>query len=296
MPAPGIAIGGDVFPGSTLSDHCLRYENIPQIKLIVVLGELGGRVRSWRRVCVTACTAVKFQARVAHSAVQCGIHPVLRHRVLSGACSLQDEYSLVEALQAKRVTKPVVAWVSGTCAKLFKSEVQFGHAGAKSGGALESAQGSSPCCYPAFRVPNFAASDLPRPQAIDASAAGGYWLANMCCRSHGLLVCAEQEPGSEGGGGHRARILRGSGGHHCQGLPAAGGRRHHPAAPGADAAHCAPGPGGCAEGWQGAAAVLETGAHYVLYRQNHYMSRCQGGYRDLLPSTLVSTVATVQQC
>ena len=39
----GIAIGGDVFPGSTLSDHCLRYENIPQIKLIVVLGELGGQ-------------------------------------------------------------------------------------------------------------------------------------------------------------------------------------------------------------------------------------------------------------
>lgn len=31
-----------MFPGSTLSDHCLRYENIPQIKLIVVLGELGG--------------------------------------------------------------------------------------------------------------------------------------------------------------------------------------------------------------------------------------------------------------
>lgn len=39
----GIAIGGDSFPGSTLSDHCLRYQNIPQIKLIVVLGELGGR-------------------------------------------------------------------------------------------------------------------------------------------------------------------------------------------------------------------------------------------------------------
>lgn len=39
----GIAIGGDVFPGSTLSDHCLRYQNIPQIKLIVVLGELGGQ-------------------------------------------------------------------------------------------------------------------------------------------------------------------------------------------------------------------------------------------------------------
>lgn len=90
----GIAIGGDVFPGSTLSDHCLRYQNIPDIKLIVVLGELGGH----------------------------------------------DEYSLVDALNSGQINKPVVAWVSGTCAKLFKSEVQFGHAGAKSGGASESAQ------------------------------------------------------------------------------------------------------------------------------------------------------------
>ncbi|KAH9531432.1 hypothetical protein CY35_19G037900 [Sphagnum magellanicum] len=90
----GIAIGGDVYPGSTLSDHVLRFNNIPQIKMIVVLGELGGR----------------------------------------------DEYSLVEALQQGRVHKPVVAWVSGTCARLFKSEVQFGHAGAKSGGDMESAQ------------------------------------------------------------------------------------------------------------------------------------------------------------
>lgn len=83
-----------MFPGSTLSDHCLRYQNIPDIKLIVVLGELGGH----------------------------------------------DEYSLVDALKTGQISKPVVAWVSGTCAKLFKSEVQFGHAGAKSGGASESAQ------------------------------------------------------------------------------------------------------------------------------------------------------------
>jgi len=90
----GIAIGGDAFPGSTLSDHCLRYQNIPGVKMIVVLGEIGG----------------------------------------------QDEYSLVAALKERRVTKPVVAWVSGTCAKLFSSEVQFGHAGAKSGEEKESAQ------------------------------------------------------------------------------------------------------------------------------------------------------------
>ena len=90
----GIAIGGDAFPGSTLSDHCLRYQHIPGIKMIVVLGEIGGK----------------------------------------------DEYSLVSALKEKKITKPVVAWVSGTCAKLFTSEVQFGHAGAKSGGDEESAQ------------------------------------------------------------------------------------------------------------------------------------------------------------
>jgi ATP citrate (pro-S)-lyase len=41
------------------------------------------------------------------------------------------------------LTKPVVAWVSGTCATLFKSEVQFGHAGARSGGETESAQGKN---------------------------------------------------------------------------------------------------------------------------------------------------------
>lgn len=91
----GIAVGGDAYPGSTLADHVRRFQNIPQIKLIVLLGELGGR----------------------------------------------DEYGVVRALESKEVTKPVVAWVSGTCARWFNSaEVQFGHAGAKSGGEDESAE------------------------------------------------------------------------------------------------------------------------------------------------------------
>ena len=38
----GIAIGGDLFPGSTLLDHLLRFEADPDIKLLVSLGELGG--------------------------------------------------------------------------------------------------------------------------------------------------------------------------------------------------------------------------------------------------------------
>ena len=38
----GIAIGGDAYPGSTLLDHIIRYENIPEVKMIVALGEIGG--------------------------------------------------------------------------------------------------------------------------------------------------------------------------------------------------------------------------------------------------------------
>jgi succinyl-CoA synthetase alpha subunit len=38
----GIAIGGDTYPGSTLLDHILRYERIPEVGLIAALGEIGG--------------------------------------------------------------------------------------------------------------------------------------------------------------------------------------------------------------------------------------------------------------
>jgi ATP citrate (pro-S)-lyase len=40
--------------------------------------------------------------------------------VVLGELGGRDGYSLVEALN-----KPVVAWVSGTCTRLFKSQVQF---------------------------------------------------------------------------------------------------------------------------------------------------------------------------
>ncbi len=38
----GIAIGGDNYPGSTLLEHILRYEAIPEVKMIAALGEVGG--------------------------------------------------------------------------------------------------------------------------------------------------------------------------------------------------------------------------------------------------------------
>lgn len=38
----GVAIGGDRYPGTTFLDHLLRYERDPEIKMIVLLGEVGG--------------------------------------------------------------------------------------------------------------------------------------------------------------------------------------------------------------------------------------------------------------
>ena len=90
----GIAIGGDAYPGSTLLDHILRYENNPKINLIVALSELGGK----------------------------------------------DEYEIIKAKQENKITKPLIMWVAGTCASIFPYEVQFGHAGAKSGKEEETAE------------------------------------------------------------------------------------------------------------------------------------------------------------
>merc|ERR1712193_442739 len=38
----GVAIGGDRYPGSRFIDHILKYQNNPDCKIIVLLGEVGG--------------------------------------------------------------------------------------------------------------------------------------------------------------------------------------------------------------------------------------------------------------
>lgn len=80
----GVAIGGDRYPGTTFIDHLLRYQSDPEVKMLVLLGEVGG----------------------------------------------VEEYEVCRALRDGRIAKPLVAWCIGTCASMFSSEVQFGHAGA----------------------------------------------------------------------------------------------------------------------------------------------------------------------
>jgi len=38
----GVAIGGDRYPGSRFRDHLLRYNDNPEVKILVLLGEVGG--------------------------------------------------------------------------------------------------------------------------------------------------------------------------------------------------------------------------------------------------------------
>ncbi|XP_067088884.1 ATP-citrate synthase isoform X1 [Osmerus mordax] len=89
----GVAIGGDRYPGSVFTDHVLRYQDTPGVKMIVMLGEIGGT----------------------------------------------EEYKICQGIKQGRITKPVVSWCIGTCATMFSSEVQFGHAGACANQASETA-------------------------------------------------------------------------------------------------------------------------------------------------------------
>lgn len=50
----------------------------------------------------------------------------------SGEVGGVEEYDICQAIKSRKITKPLVAWCMGTCAKVFPYEVQFGHAGRES--------------------------------------------------------------------------------------------------------------------------------------------------------------------
>ncbi|KAF7967786.1 hypothetical protein HWV62_21408 [Athelia sp. TMB] len=112
----GIAIGGDRYPGSTFIDHLLRYEQDPECKMLVLLGEVGGT----------------------------------------------EEYRVIDAVKKGIIKKPIVAWAIGTCAKMFATEVQFGHAGSMANSQMETADSKNSAMRAAgFIVPE-TFEDLPQ--------------------------------------------------------------------------------------------------------------------------------------
>jgi ATP citrate (pro-S)-lyase len=111
----GIAIGGDRYPGTSFIDHLLRYQEDPECKMLLLLGEVGGT----------------------------------------------EEYRVIQAVKEGKITKPIVAWAIGTCAKMFTSEVQFGHAGSMANSDMETADAKNRAMRAAgFIVPD-TFEDLP---------------------------------------------------------------------------------------------------------------------------------------
>ena len=112
----GIAIGGDRYPGTTFTDHLLRYEADPKCKILVMLGEVGG----------------------------------------------VEEYRVIDLVKNGEIKKPIVAWAIGTCASMFTTEVQFGHAGSFANSDLETAAAKNKAMRDAgFYVPD-TFEDLPK--------------------------------------------------------------------------------------------------------------------------------------
>jgi len=65
--------------------------------------------------------------------------PEVKFHVVLGEVGGMEEYKIVKALKDGKIKKPLIAWVTGTCAKVFPTEVQFGHAGARAGAEKETA-------------------------------------------------------------------------------------------------------------------------------------------------------------
>ncbi len=113
--AEGVAIGGDRFVGSVFIDNMLRMESNPDVKYMVLLGEVGGT----------------------------------------------EEYKIIEAIKAGKITKPVIAWCIGTIAKHFSTGVQFGHAGASANADAETAAAKNKAMAEAGMYVPSSFNDLP---------------------------------------------------------------------------------------------------------------------------------------
>ncbi|KAK9459545.1 citrate synthase-like protein [Lipomyces oligophaga] len=75
--------------------------------------------------------------------------------LLLGEVGGVEEYRVIEAVKAGKITKPIVAWAIGTCASMFTTEVQFGHAGSFANSQLETAKAKNAAMKAAgFYVPD----------------------------------------------------------------------------------------------------------------------------------------------
>ncbi|KAG9025884.1 citrate synthase [Tulasnella sp. JGI-2019a] len=87
--------------------------------------------------------------------------PDCKMLVLLGEVGGVEEYRVIEAVKAGTIKKPIVAWAIGTCAKMFTTEVQFGHAGSMANSQLETADSKNAAMKAAGFVVPETFEDLP---------------------------------------------------------------------------------------------------------------------------------------
>ncbi|TFK47509.1 ATP-citrate synthase [Heliocybe sulcata] len=81
--------------------------------------------------------------------------PECKMLVLLGEVGGVEEYRVIEAVKKGVIKKPIIAWAIGTCAKMFATEVQFGHAGSLANSDMETADAKNKAMRAAgFIVPD----------------------------------------------------------------------------------------------------------------------------------------------
>jgi ATP citrate (pro-S)-lyase len=90
------------------------------------------------------------------------IHHLLRYEadlqckmlVLLSEVGGVEEYRVIEAVKTGRIKKPIVTWAIGTCAKMFATDVQFGHTGSIADSEMETADAKNAVMHAAgFVIP-----------------------------------------------------------------------------------------------------------------------------------------------
>ncbi|KAH8116187.1 ATP citrate lyase isoform 2 [Phellopilus nigrolimitatus] len=87
--------------------------------------------------------------------------PDCKMLVLLGEVGGIEEYRVIDAVKSGKIRKPIVAWAIGTCAKMFATEVQFGHAGSMANSLMETADAKNAAMKAAGIVVPETFEDLP---------------------------------------------------------------------------------------------------------------------------------------
>ncbi len=88
--------------------------------------------------------------------------PRVKFIVMLGEIGGRLEYKVVEAIKSGLIKKPVIAWCIGTVARVLGGEVQFGHAGARAGSKLETAEEKNRALKEAGALVPDSFDDLPK--------------------------------------------------------------------------------------------------------------------------------------